>query len=129
MPRALVTGAAGFIGSHLSELLLDRGFSVVGMDNLLTGDLTNIEHLAGRDFVFVKHDITSYIHVPGPLDCIFHFASPASPIDYLRVPIQTLKVGSRVRIEWVFEERARVEKIEVLKEKDKEEKKDRKQEK
>jgi dTDP-glucose 4,6-dehydratase len=94
MPRALVTGAAGFIGSHLSELLLDRGFSVVGMDNLLTGDLANIEHLAGRDFVFVKHDITNYIHVPGPLDCIFHFASPASPIDYLRVPIQTLKVGS-----------------------------------
>jgi dTDP-glucose 4,6-dehydratase len=94
MPRALVTGAAGFIGSHLSELLLDRGFSVVGMDNLLTGDLSNIEHLAGRDFTFVKHDITNYIHVPGPLDCIFHFASPASPIDYLRVPIQTLKVGS-----------------------------------
>jgi dTDP-glucose 4,6-dehydratase len=94
MPRALVTGAAGFIGSHLSELLLDRGFSVVGMDNLLTGDLANIEHLAARDFVFVKHDITNFIHVPGPLDCIFHFASPASPIDYLRVPIQTLKVGS-----------------------------------
>jgi dTDP-glucose 4,6-dehydratase len=94
MPRALVTGAAGFIGSHLSELLLDRGFSVVGMDNLLTGDLANIEHLAGREFTFVKHDITNYIHVPGPLDCIFHFASPASPIDYLRVPIQTLKVGS-----------------------------------
>jgi dTDP-glucose 4,6-dehydratase len=94
MPRALVTGAAGFIGSHLSELLLDRGFSVVGMDNLLTGDLANIEHLTGRDFVFVKHDITNYIHVPGPLDCIFHFASPASPIDYLRMPIQTLKVGS-----------------------------------
>jgi dTDP-glucose 4,6-dehydratase len=94
MPRALVTGAAGFIGSHLSELLLDRGFAVVGMDNLLTGDLANIEHLAGRDFTFVKHDITNFIHVPGTLDCIFHFASPASPIDYLRVPIQTLKVGS-----------------------------------
>ena len=94
MRRALVTGAAGFLGSHLSELLLDRGFSVVGMDNLLTGDLANIEHLTGRDFVFVKHDITNYIHVPGPLDCIFHFASPASPIDYLRMPIQTLKVGS-----------------------------------
>src|SRR5437867_9632340 len=94
MPRALVTGAAGFIGSHLCELLLDRGFSVVGMDNLLTGDVTNIEHLSGRDFVFVKHDVTSYINLEGPLDWIFHFASPASPIDYLRVPIQTLKVGS-----------------------------------
>ncbi|HET9314774.1 MAG TPA: UDP-glucuronic acid decarboxylase family protein [Vicinamibacteria bacterium] len=94
MPRALVTGAAGFIGSHLSELLLDRGFSVIGMDNLLTGDLTNIEHLAGRDFTFVKHDVTNFIHVPGSLDLVFHFASPASPIDYLRVPIQTLKVGS-----------------------------------
>jgi dTDP-glucose 4,6-dehydratase len=94
MPRALVTGAAGFIGSHLSEALLDRGFSVVGMDNLLTGDVANIEHLSGRDFVFVKHDVTNYIHLEGPLDWIFHFASPASPIDYLRVPIQTLKVGS-----------------------------------
>jgi len=93
-PRALVTGAAGFIGSHLCELLLDRGFSVVGMDNLLTGDVTNIEHLAGRDFVFVKHDVTSTINLEGPLDLVFHFASPASPIDYLRVPIQTLKVGS-----------------------------------
>jgi dTDP-glucose 4,6-dehydratase len=94
MPRALVTGAAGFIGSHLCEYLLDRGFSVVGMDNLLTGDLANIQHLTGRDFVFVKHDVTNYINLPGDLDLIFHFASPASPIDYLRVPIQTLKVGS-----------------------------------
>src|SRR5947208_5686638 len=92
--RALVTGAAGFIGSHLSEYLLDRGYSVVGMDNLITGDLTNIQHLTGRDFVYVKHDVTNYINVPGELDAIFHFASPASPIDYLRVPIQTLKVGS-----------------------------------
>jgi len=94
VPRALVTGAAGFIGSHLSEYLLERGFSVVGMDNLLTGDLTNIQHLTGRDFVFVRHDVTNYINLEGPLDWIFHFASPASPIDYLRVPIQTLKVGS-----------------------------------
>jgi dTDP-glucose 4,6-dehydratase len=94
MPRALVTGAAGFIGSHLSEFLLDRGFSVVGMDNLLTGDLTNIQHLTGRDFVFVRHNVTNYINLEGPLDWIFHFASPASPVDYLRVPIQTLKVGS-----------------------------------
>jgi dTDP-glucose 4,6-dehydratase len=94
MPRALVTGAAGFIGSHLTELLLDRGFSVVGMDNLLTGDLANIQHLTGRDFVFVRHDVTNYINLEGPLDWIFHFASPASPVDYLRVPIQTLKVGS-----------------------------------
>ncbi len=94
MPRALVTGAAGFIGSHLSEYLLDRGFSVVGMDNLLTGDLANIQHLTGRDFVFVRHDVTNYINLEGELDWIFHFASPASPIDYLRVPIQTLKVGS-----------------------------------
>jgi dTDP-glucose 4,6-dehydratase len=94
MPRALVTGAAGFIGSHLCEYLVERGFSVVGMDNLLTGDLSNIEHLFGRDFTFVKHNVTSYIHVSGPLDWIFHFASPASPIDYLKLPIQTLKVGS-----------------------------------
>ncbi len=94
MPRALVTGAAGFLGSHLSEYLLDHNFSVVGMDNLLTGDKSNVEHLTGRDFVFVKHDVTNYINLEGPLDCLFHFASPASPIDYLRVPIQTLKVGS-----------------------------------
>jgi len=94
MPRALVTGAAGFLGSHLSEYLLDHDFSVVGMDNLLTGDTSNIQHLTGRDFVFVKHDVTNYINLAGPLDCIFHFASPASPIDYLRMPIQTLKVGS-----------------------------------
>jgi len=94
MPRALVTGAAGFIGSHLCEHLLDRGVSVVGMDNLLTGDVSNIEHLTGRDFVFVRHNVTNYITLDGPLDWIFHFASPASPIDYLRVPIQTLKVGS-----------------------------------
>jgi dTDP-glucose 4,6-dehydratase len=92
--RALVTGAAGFLGSHLCEYLLDQGFSVVGMDNLLTGDVANIAHLTGRDFVFVKHDVTNYINLEGPVDWIFHFASPASPIDYLRVSIQTLKVGS-----------------------------------
>jgi dTDP-glucose 4,6-dehydratase len=93
-PRALVTGAAGFIGSHLCEYLLDRGFHVVGMDNFITGDAGNVQHLTGRDFVLVKHDVTNYINIEGPLDQIFHFASPASPIDYLRVPIQTLKVGS-----------------------------------
>ncbi len=94
MGRVLVTGAAGFIGSHLCEYLLDQGHSVVGMDNLLTGDIANIERLSGRDFVFIKHDVTSYIHIDGPIDYIFHFASPASPIDYLKLPIQTLKVGS-----------------------------------
>jgi dTDP-glucose 4,6-dehydratase len=94
MPRALVTGAAGFIGSHLSEYLLGKGYSVVGMDNLITGDVANVEHLFSRDFVFLKHDVTNYIHLEGELDLLFHFASPASPIDYLRVPIQTLKVGS-----------------------------------
>ncbi len=94
MPRALVTGAAGFIGSHLCEYLLAKGFSVVGMDNLVTGSLGNVEHLAGRDFALVKHDVTHYIVIEGPLDYVFHFASPASPIDYLKLPIQTLKVGS-----------------------------------
>ncbi|MGE0454181.1 MAG: UDP-glucuronic acid decarboxylase family protein [Vicinamibacteria bacterium] len=94
MPRTLVTGAAGFLGSHLCERLLDEGHAVVGMDNLITGDLANVAHLTGRDFVFVKHDVTNYVNLEGPLDYVFHFASPASPIDYLRVPIQTLKVGS-----------------------------------
>jgi len=94
MPRALVTGAAGFIGSHLSEYLLDRGFSVIGMDNLATGHVGNIEHLTGRDFVLVRHDVTNFVAIDGPLDFVFHFASPASPIDYLKLPIQTLKVGS-----------------------------------
>ncbi len=94
MPRTLVTGAAGFLGSHLSEYLIGKGHSVIGMDNLITGGLQNISHLTGRDFVFVRHDVTNFINLEGPLDYVFHFASPASPIDYLRVPIQTLKVGS-----------------------------------
>ena len=92
--RVVITGAAGFIGSHLAEELLDRGCSVVGIDNLLTGDLANIAHLAGRDFVFIKHDVTNYINVDGPVDLVLHWASPASPIDYLEVPIPTLKVGA-----------------------------------
>jgi len=94
MPRVVITGAAGFIGSHLSETLLDRGFTVVGIDNLLTGDLANIAHLRDRDFQFIRHDVTNYIDVDGPVDYVLHWASPASPIDYLELPIQTLKVGS-----------------------------------
>jgi dTDP-glucose 4,6-dehydratase len=92
--RVVITGAAGFIGSHLAETLLDRGFSVVGIDNLLTGDPSNIAHLAGRDFQFIKHDVTNYIYVDGPVDYVLHWASPASPIDYLELPIPTLKVGA-----------------------------------
>jgi dTDP-glucose 4,6-dehydratase len=93
--RALVTGGAGFIGSHLCERLLQDGVSVVCMDNLITGDLSNVEHLFGRpDFVFQHHDVTNFIHVAGDLDYVLHFASPASPIDYLELPIQTLKVGA-----------------------------------
>jgi dTDP-glucose 4,6-dehydratase len=92
--RIVITGAAGFIGSHLSERLLDMGHSVVGIDNLLTGDLANIAHLTGRDFVFVRHNVTNYINVEGPVDRVFHWASPASPIDYLEWPIPTLKVGA-----------------------------------
>ena len=95
VPRALVTGGAGFLGSHLCERLLNEGLAVVCMDNLITGSMANIEHLFGREgFVFVKHDVTNFIHVPGRVDYILHFASPASPIDYLHLPIQTLKVGS-----------------------------------
>jgi dTDP-glucose 4,6-dehydratase len=94
MSRIVITGAAGFIGSHLSEALLDRGHSVVGIDNLLTGDTANIAHLAGRDFVLIKHDVTNYINVEGPVDVVLHWASPASPIDYLELPIPTLKVGA-----------------------------------
>jgi dTDP-glucose 4,6-dehydratase len=92
--RIVITGAAGFIGSHLSETLLDRGHSIVGIDNLLTGDVANIAHLAGRAFVLIKHDVTNYISVDGPVDVVFHWASPASPIDYLEWPIPTLKVGA-----------------------------------
>jgi dTDP-glucose 4,6-dehydratase len=94
MPTVVITGAAGFIGSHLAETVLDRGYRVVGIDNLLTGDTTNIAHLAGRDFQFIKHDVTNYIYVDGPVDFVLHWASPASPIDYLELPIQTLKVGA-----------------------------------
>ena len=94
MPRAVITGAAGFIGSHLSEALLNKGYSVVGIDNLLTGDIDNIAHLSSRDFLFIKHDVTNYITVDGPGDFVFHWASPASPIDYLDFPMPTLKVGA-----------------------------------
>jgi dTDP-glucose 4,6-dehydratase len=94
MARIVITGTAGFIGSHLAEALLDRGHGVIGIDNLLTGDTANIAHLAGRDFQFIKHDVTNYIYVDGPVDFVLHWASPASPIDYLELPIQTLKVGA-----------------------------------
>ncbi|MEM9037340.1 MAG: UDP-glucuronic acid decarboxylase family protein [Actinomycetota bacterium] len=93
--RVVVTGGAGFLGSHLSEQLLARGHEVVAVDNLITGSETNIEHLvADRSFTFIHTDISDYLWVPGPVDAILHFASPASPIDYLELPIQTLKVGS-----------------------------------
>ena len=92
--RVVITGAAGFIGSHLSDALLDRGYAVVGIDNLLTGDLANIAHIKNRDFEFIKHDVTNYINVDGPVYCVLHWASPASPIDYLELPIPTLKVGA-----------------------------------
>ena len=92
--RVVITGAAGFIGSHLSETLLDRGYEVIGIDNLLTGDTANIAHLVNRDFTFIKHDVTNYIYVEGPVDFVLHWASPASPIDYLLLPIPTLKVGA-----------------------------------
>ena len=92
--RVVITGAAGFIGSHLSETLLARGHSVVGIDNLSTGDLGNIAHLMGADFEFIKYDVTNYINVAGPVDLVLHWASPASPVDYLELPIPTLKVGA-----------------------------------
>ena len=93
--RILVTGGAGFVGSHLCDRLLNDGHDVIAMDNLITGSTDNIAHLAGnRRFKFIFHDVTEYIYLPGRVDYIYHFASPASPIDYLRMPIQTLKVGS-----------------------------------
>lgn len=93
--RVLITGAAGFLGSHLCDRFIKEGFKVIGMDNLSTGSMKNIEHLfPNKDFEFYFHDVTKFVHVPGKLDYILHFASPASPIDYLKIPIQTLKVGS-----------------------------------
>jgi dTDP-glucose 4,6-dehydratase len=93
--RILITGGAGFLGSHLCDRFIKEGFHVIAMDNLITGDLRNIEHLFKHpDFEFYHHDVSSYVHVPGELQYILHFASPASPIDYLKIPIQTLKVGS-----------------------------------
>jgi dTDP-glucose 4,6-dehydratase len=93
--RVLITGGAGFLGSHLCDRYLTEGYQVICMDNLITGDADNIAHLMGNDaFTFINHDVTNYIHVSGDLDLILHFASPASPIDYLEMPIQTLKVGS-----------------------------------
>jgi len=95
MRVSVVTGGAGFLGSHLCDKLLGEGHKVVCLDNLITGNVANIEHLAGNEsFRFIKHDVTEYIHLPGPVDYIFHFASPASPVDYLELPIQTLKVGA-----------------------------------
>lgn len=92
---AVVTGAAGFLGSHLTDRLLAEGFRVIGIDSLLTGNVRNIEHLAGNpDFQFIRHDVTNFIYLPGEVHLVFHMASPASPIDYLQLPIQTLKVGS-----------------------------------
>lgn len=93
--RVLITGAAGFLGSHLCDRFIKEGYHVIGMDNLITGDLQNIQHLFGlENFEFAHHDVSKYVYVSGDLDYILHFASPASPIDYLKIPIQTLKVGS-----------------------------------
>src|SRR5580765_3071596 len=92
--RVVITGAAGFIGSHLAETLLDQDYQVIGIDNLVTGDTANIAHLVNRDFTFIKHDVTNFIYVEGQIDCVLHLASPASPLDYLMLPIPTLKVGA-----------------------------------
>ncbi len=95
MKRMLITGAAGFLGSHLCDRFVSEGYNVIGMDNLITGDLKNIEHLfKKKEFEFYHHDVSRFVHIPGPLEYILHFASPASPIDYLKIPIQTLKVSS-----------------------------------
>ncbi|MBZ0178353.1 MAG: SDR family oxidoreductase [Melioribacteraceae bacterium] len=95
MKTAVVTGGSGFLGSHLCDRLIEEGMWVICIDNLLTGNIRNIEHLFGNEnFSFIKHDVTNFIHVPGKIDYVLHFASPASPIDYLQLPIQTLKVGS-----------------------------------
>jgi len=94
MPRTLVTGGAGFLGSHLCEYLLKKGHEVIAMDNLLTGNISNIEHLQSEQFKFIKYDVTQYIYIAGHIDYVLHFASPASPLDYLQLPIQTLKVGA-----------------------------------
>ena len=91
----LITGAAGFLGSHLCDRFIEEGFQVIGMDNFITGDKDNLQHISNHpNFEFIEHDVTNYIEINQPIDYILHFASPASPIDYLKIPIQTLKVGS-----------------------------------
>src|SRR3954453_14316420 len=94
MPRTVITGGAGFLGSHLVERFLAEGHEVIAIDNLLTGSIENIDHIRSEQFHFIKQDVTEYLYIKGPVDNILHFASPASPIDYLKMPIQTLKVGA-----------------------------------